>query len=353
LSRSSETGVLHFSDAGQSKTLYFREGKIAYATSSVADDRLGEFLLKRGQITVRQFLDASKLVSASKRLGAALVDLQILSPDELIVSVQKHVEEIVMSLFDWTKGEYEFVIRDISADAPVILDLGTESVIVEGIRRIRDFTRVFAGVGSLDIVLRASDQADHLVYKLDLDGDESQVISLVNGRLTVEQILSLSYLSNFETLRILFALLSVGVLERGAAPGGVDRRREVEEQYELEEIVDQYNRGFGNVYAFVEGRLGERAHDFADAAVSVAAQSFPRLFEGIDLRGGGRVDFDQILANLSPEPSSARRPLLIDGLNELAYALLLKVGETFGREAQDRMASRIRSGFSQQQVSDG
>jgi len=340
ISRSRETGVLNFHDMGRWKAVYFKEGRIVFATSNLQDDRLGEFLLKQGKITVRQFLDASKTIKPGKRLGAVLVDNGVLSTDELFVALHRHVEEIVYSLFEWTRGEYEFVMKDLSAEGPLSLDLSTENVILEGIRRIRDYTRVFAGVGAINAVLRRSERAEGLVYKLDLDQDESQVLSLVNGRLDVEQILSMSYLPNFETLRILYGLVAAGVLERG-----VEERqsRLVEMEYELEEIVEFYNRNFGTVYSFLRDKMGDGVVEFAERTVTKVSQLFPSLFEGIELGSAGRVDFDQILANLGDKPHEASKAVLVDGLNELTYGLLLEIGNEFGKEEQERVASNILS----------
>ena len=178
ISRSRETGTLNFHDMGRWKAVYFKEGQIIFATSNLPDDRLGEYLIKQGKITVRQFLEGSKLVRPGKRFGAIMVEQNILSPDELIAAIQGHVEEIVYGLFDWLRGEYEFVIKDLSAQGPITLQLNTEDVILEGIRRINDFSRIYAGLGSIDRILRVSDIADNLTYKLELDSDESQVLSL-------------------------------------------------------------------------------------------------------------------------------------------------------------------------------
>ena len=79
ISRSKETGILNFHDAGRWKAIYFKEGRIIYAMSNAQDDRLGEFLLKSGKITVRQFLEASKLIQPDKKLGAVLVEQGIIS----------------------------------------------------------------------------------------------------------------------------------------------------------------------------------------------------------------------------------------------------------------------------------
>jgi hypothetical protein len=341
ISRSRETGVLNFHDMGRWKAIYFKEGQVVFATSNLQDDRLGEFLLKQGRITVREFLEASKLIKPGKRLGAVLVDQDILSPDELFVAINQHVLEIVYSLFEWSRGEYEFVMKDLSADGPVSLDLRTEKVILEGIRRLRDFTRVYSGVGTVDTVLRHTLAADSLVHKLELDEDESQTLSQVNGRLTVEQILTMSYLSNFETLRILYGLVAAGVLERGGVEES--QSRQVEMEYELEEIVDFYNRNFGEVYAYLKQKLGEGAGEFADGTVARVAELFPVLFEGIELGTAGRVDFDQILANLGDKVHESKKAVLVEGLNELIYGLLLEIGHKFGKREQERVSTSILS----------
>ncbi len=325
---------------GRWKAVYFKEGSIVFATSNLQDDRLGEFLLKQGKITVRELLEASKLIKPGKRLGAVMVEQGILSPDELFTALHQHVEEIVYTLFEWTRGEYEFVIKDLSAEGPISLDSSTEKVILEGIRRLRDFTRIYAGVGSVDSLLRPAEGNDNFVYKLDLDPDESQVLSLVNGRLKVEQILSMSYLTNFETLRILYGLVASGVLERGAEE---IRSRLVEREYELEEIVEYYNRNFAAVYTFLHEKLGDGAGEFADDTVAQIAQLFPALFQGIELGSAGRVDFDQVLANLGDKSHAARKTVLAEGLNELTYALLLEVGRKFGKEEQESVAASILS----------
>ena len=56
-------------------------------------------------------------------------------------------------------------------------------------------------------------------YKLDLTAEEQEILGHVNGRSTVEHICDVSYLSNFETCRILWALLVLGVIRKAAGRG--------------------------------------------------------------------------------------------------------------------------------------
>jgi len=342
ISRSKETGILNFHDAGRWKAIYFKEGRIIYAMSNAQDDRLGEFLLKTAKITVRQFLEASKMIQPDKKLGAVLVEQGIITPDDLFVAIHRHAEAIVYSLFDWTRGEYEFVIKDLTAEGPMVLDLDSENVILEGIRRLKDFTRVYAGVGPLEAVLRPADNADSLTHKLNLDEDESQVLSLVNGRLTIEQILAMSYLPNFETLRILFGLLSGGVLERGGSE--VAEKDGIELEYELQEIVEHYNGNFERVCGFLREKIeDDETIQFTDRVMEEVAKQFPLLFESVELGTAGRVDFDQLLQNLGDKPHEAKKAVLVDGLNELIYGLLLQIGRELGKGEQETVATSILS----------
>jgi hypothetical protein len=342
ISRSKETGILNFHDAGRWKAIYFKEGRIIYAMSNAQDDRLGEFLLKTGKVTVRQFLEASKLIQPDKKLGAVLVEQGIITPDDLFVAIHRYAEAIVYSLFDWVRGEYEFVIKDLSAEGPMVLDLDSANVILEGIRRLKDYTRVYAGVGPLETILRPTGNSDGLVHRLNLDEDESQVLSLVNGRLNVEQILAMSYLPNFETLRILFGLLAAGVLERGGT--GESQKRGIELEYELQEIVDHYNRSFESVSSFLRAKVEEdEALEFTDHVMGEVGKQFPLLFEGVELGTAGRVDFDQLLQNLGDRAHEAKKAVLVDGLNELTYALLLEIGRRYGKAEQEVVATSILS----------
>ena len=63
----------------------------------------------------RQFVEASKRIRPGLRLGAILVELGALEPEELIPMVELHVKSILMDLFTWIHGEYEFVIKELES----------------------------------------------------------------------------------------------------------------------------------------------------------------------------------------------------------------------------------------------
>ena len=74
------TGVLTLTRAGVGKSVVVQDGRMVFASSSSRDERLGELMLRRGRITLRQLADAGKALVPGKRLGTVLVEQGALLP---------------------------------------------------------------------------------------------------------------------------------------------------------------------------------------------------------------------------------------------------------------------------------
>jgi hypothetical protein len=344
---SGETGVLTFRNGEVAKTIYIQGGRVVYAASSDPDERLGESLLMRGKISARQYLEASRMIRPGRRLGTILVELDALEPEELIPAVEQQVKEILMDLFTWTHGDYELVIRDVDPDNVITLNISTENLILEGVRRTRSWSSVLRGIGNIESVSVPTGNTE-ILYKLDLTEEEQEVLAHVNGRSSVEQICQVSYLSNFETCRILWGLQVLGVIRRGHAAetalAGEDAR-ERERELDLEDIVEKFNQMFSRIYAFLRGRLGETIDDFMDRALEEVSRQYGKLFDGVDLKQYGRADYEQMLANVADLPAEQRKSLMVAGLNELVYVIQLSVRMRHGVQEEAVISGIIKDGF--------
>ncbi len=345
LLRSGETGILTLRQGEIAKSIFIHQGRIVYAASNNPDERLGENLLLRGKITARQYVEASKLIRPGRRLGAILVELGALDPDELIPVVEHQTKEVLMDLFTWTYGDYELVIKDADPDNVITLNISTENLILDGIRRSRSWSQVMRGLGDIDIVLHPSGDTEAL-YKLDLAGEEQEVLSHANGRSTVEQICDVSYLSNFETCRLLWAFLVLGLLRKGRPDEqGTATVLEREREIELEDVVEKYNQMFNRIHTFMRGRVGEDVDVFMEEALEQVSRQYGSLFDGVDLRQYGRADYEQMLANVADLPPDQRRNLMVSGLNELVYVIQFSVRRKYGKQEEAVISGIIKDGF--------
>lgn len=344
---SGETGILTFRNSEFTKSLYIDRGRVVYAASTDPDERLGESLLVRGKITARQYIEASKLIRPGRRLGAILVEMEAIEPEELIPSVEQQARDILMELFQWTRGEYEFVIKAMDPANVLSLNMSTENMILEGIRRTSAWSRVFRGINSLESVPYPVGN-NEVLYRLELTDEEQDVLSHVNGRATVEQICQVSYLSNFETCRILWALQLIGVIRAGkvAEQAALEAEQgERDREADLEEIVEKFNQMFTRIYSFLKGRLGDDVDDFMDQVHEEVSRQFGALFVGVDLKNYGRADFEQLLANVADLPAEQRKKLIVSGMNELVFVIQLSVRTRYGAQEETVVSGIIKEGF--------
>ena len=283
---SGETGVLTFRKGDVTKYVHLHMGRVVYARSSNPDERMGEDLLLRGKISVRQYLEASRLIAPGRRLGTILVELGALEPEDLIGAIEHHVKEILLDVFTWSRGEYELMMTEPGKDDVIALNLPTEALILEGMRRTRSWSAIFRGIGSdLDSIPMPTGNQEALM-KLELSEDEQELVAHANGRASIEQICQVSYLSQFETCRLLWAMMVLGVLRRGQPGEAAAREEDVaqrEEELDLESIVERFNQMLNRIHSFLQGRVGQDVDAFMDEAQARVAGQFEALFYGVDI----------------------------------------------------------------------
>jgi hypothetical protein len=340
---SGETGILTFRSGDLQKSLYLQDGKLVYAASNNPDERLGESLLLRGRISARQYLEASQLIRPGRRLGAILVELEAIESEELSPAVEQHVKDILTDLMTWTRGDYELVMKEVDSQNLVTVTLNIENVILEGLRRSRNWSQITHGLGGIDVVPIKTGNTE-VLYKLELTEEEQELLGHVNGNSTVEQICQVSYLSNFETCRTLWAFKVLSLIRIGQE-GDVEGVRARERAMDLEEIVEKFNQMFGRIYTFLRGRHGDEADQFMQAALDEVSRTYGALFDGVDLSHYGRADFEQMLANVADLPPEQRRALMVDALNELVFAIQLATRQRHGAEEEAVISGIIKDGL--------
>jgi hypothetical protein len=322
-------------------------GRVVYARSSDPDERMGESLLARGKITVRQYLEASELIRPGRRLGTILVEMGALGAEDLLPAIEQHVKEILLDVFTWTRGEYELVMNEPSLDDIVTLNISIENLILEGIRLTRGWSRIFRGIGGLEAIPVPTGNTE-IIYKLGLSDDEQEVLAHVNGRTNIERICQVSYLSHFETYRILWALQVLGVIRRGGQAGeeklqGEARVREGE--MDLEAVVERFNQTLNRIYVFLKGRRGDEVDDLMAGALDKVSSRYEALFYGVDLKQYGRADYDQMLANVADLLPDERKNLMTEGLRELVAQIEALVREYHGVEESAVVSGIIKDGY--------
>jgi len=248
LNRNRKTGTLIVKTPVFVKKVYLEKGDAIFASSTYEDDRLGEMLIKAGKITMEQFDESVNLLKQTgKRQGAILVELGYLTPKDLFWGVKYQVREIIYSLFLLEDAEYEFIDREIPAQEVITLKMSMGNLIYEGVKRIDNWNRIRNEMPDADTVLKLSNDPVTLFQDVELSPQDRKMLSIIDGRKTIKEIIDSAWTGSFEGMKILYVLLSIAVIEeRNMAPEIIE---EVEEKISLEEILSPVSE---DEYAFMQ-----------------------------------------------------------------------------------------------------
>lgn len=132
LAASGQTAVAEFRfEGGIVKRVHLDRGEIVFATSSLVQDRLGESLVRAGQITQAQLEIAARALSPTNKLGKVLVEMGCLTPRGLFDAVRRQVEEIVESFFAFEGGRFAVTAGLPEGSTRVRLRLPTREFVLE------------------------------------------------------------------------------------------------------------------------------------------------------------------------------------------------------------------------------
>jgi len=206
--------------------VYFDRGGIIHALIRSNPHRLGELLLRAGKITegdLTRLREQQRREGNKRKLGELLVDAGALSRKELERQVRFQLEEVVFEMMSWREGHFSFEEGPV-LDAPVEADIriSTESMLMEGARRIDEWSLIEGKVPNLGVVpVFAAVDGDH-AGALDLLPREWEVLAQIDGARDLRAIAASSAMSEFDVAKIIYGLVTTGIVDlrkgEGAEP---------------------------------------------------------------------------------------------------------------------------------------
>jgi hypothetical protein len=337
--RGADSAVLVIEGDGSTNTVCFKDGRLVFASTTDPDLRLPELFLRTGQIDVEKYQEAAQRATG-KNPGAVLCELGYIGPDELVRGVEKQVREIIVRIFNWRAGSYHLTFGGAFPRDMIVLQLPTDRVILDGISKIDRWSRISSGIRDIDATIRRTPGQDSRLYNLELTEEEHGIFNLCDAPFTVRELCRMSYLSDFETCRVVWGLLCVNLLEEvrpeGAQPAAQARGG-------IAPLVANFNTAYTAMYRIVFGRIGEEIQDFVATLVAGLPPESAHLLRGIDLTEGGRVDAPRFEANLQAEHPGNVDTMAQDVLNELLYQWILQVRQQFGSDLEREVTTALNS----------
>jgi tetratricopeptide (TPR) repeat protein len=213
LQRTKKIGTLEITSSSLIKKVYIKNGDMIFASSNLDEDRFGDMLLSERRITSDQYERSVRhMEQTGKQQGAALVELGYLKPHDLFVALKYQVEKIIIDLFKLETGIFHFREGPLPVDEVIKLNFSAANLIYKGIKDIKDADVIQGFFPSFKTVLRLSPDPLDLFQDIMLNADDRSVLAYVDGKSTIDNILSLSPLDKLEVLKILYMLLSASII---------------------------------------------------------------------------------------------------------------------------------------------
>jgi tetratricopeptide (TPR) repeat protein len=275
-----KTGVLTVrSDLlGDEAIAHFDRGTVVFAVRRRSPRRLGQLLLMAGKLTQRE-LDAAlehQRADPSRRLAEILLEMGSVNEDELERQLRFQMEETIYELMAWEEGYFKFEERSDIASQNIVSRVRVESLLMEGARRIDEWTRLESKVPSPDAVPSLAPTDERETTILELRPDEWEVLAEVDGERDLRQIAANLARSSFDVAKIIFGLVSMSVVQ-------VQERRLRMPERELYAAVQEVERLLG------AGELEDAAQMAGELEAGNPERAELALLAGRTLAAQGRM----------------------------------------------------------------
>ena len=206
------SGLLRLSRGKAIKAIFFESGTPTFAISNLTTEQLDNKLIKEGLVTFDQIDRVKERDGKAHRLGPALVGAGLLEEAQMRTLVSEQVMGIILSLFEWTEGDYSFDSR-IRTAHEVTLGLNAADVLLEGARHAAEIEQVAEALVPHDgVVLRSKS------HKVSTDSGqliplESYILSRIESPIMVNEVGAMSGLADADAHRAMCALVAAGFLK--------------------------------------------------------------------------------------------------------------------------------------------
>lgn len=216
VSASRKTGTLGIQRDDDIVMVYFKDGSVIYGYGPRKTYHIGRMLVETKRITSEQLDEAiaeqSQDISSGKRLGQILVDKRYVDRADIEEVVRKQVEELIYSLMSWDRGSFKFYENQFPTEEEIIINLSTENVVLEGLRRLDEISRLKDYLPDFSTVFSLATSESGKKRDLTLETKEWNILALVDGHRDINELVEASPTDSVETLKCLASLQLAGLI---------------------------------------------------------------------------------------------------------------------------------------------
>lgn len=195
--------------------VYFRSGKLVYATVSGQHGDLIAVLNKTGKLndTQAKVMRDKAQGTSDKALALRLISANYVTKNDIVNSVQQYILGVVYDIMTWSQEIFRFDEGQQPSDERILVPIDLEHVIIEGARRIEKIEEITQHIENLDMCLKFPENPKEKLEGIQLSVEEWRVVSYVSPKNTIRQIAKQLNMSEIEIRRVVYGLEQAGIVE--------------------------------------------------------------------------------------------------------------------------------------------
>jgi len=127
--------------------------------------------------------------------------------------VSEQIQETIFDLMRWDEGDFDFEAIPEAVEEDIGLSVSIENVIMEGSRRLEEWTRIKKKIPSVDVVFKMATAPSEGTFEISLKPTEWNLLLLIDGTRSVAELAHETERTDLEVARIIYGLFSAGLLE--------------------------------------------------------------------------------------------------------------------------------------------
>lgn len=233
ISLQKKTGILTFTSSDGFITLIFENGMITGvdAFPKKLETRVGHVLVKQDLIS-NEMLDRALIIQkrTNQKIGEILLSMGLIGQDTVAEALKNQAIQVILSLFKWKKGEYNFKIMDsLDNSLRTITPIATDNLIMEGVQMLDEWPLIKELIPDDNLVFEpvpikardiqiVQDQEDDVntSEKVSISETEANILKYINGINSVRDLVEQGIFTEYKVYKSLYNLIKKQIIKRKA-----------------------------------------------------------------------------------------------------------------------------------------
>jgi len=324
------SGCLIIQKGKQKKKIDFKRGEICLSAASVDNNALLNTTLEQGLVSATVRKNVQLFAQTNKiPVFSALNEKTNIDPELLWNLLETSEKTSLFPIFDWEKADYSFDSEHTWEEHEILLYMSTIDIILEGIRRMKNFTLIKNTLPNEDSLIQISppEYAD----QLHLSPAEIYIYHVAEKDQCLKNIFKMSQLGKKDSQKIIYTFFALGIATR-AQKINLNYSSADFSHADLHNLVETFNHKCSFIFKYISKEIGPAAANVLEKCLEEIRPQLSPYFQNLSFDPEGKLNPGPLFKSGPTLSGGDTKKVLLQDLNEILAAEVLAVKKNLGKQ---------------------